>query len=405
MTRETKMAAPSAEARVAMHELLCAFESFKDANDRRLSEIEAKSAADPLLTEKVERIDQTLTRQKQALDRLSVEASRPALSGNRPSEAKSAFARYIKTGDASALIEAKSLSTGVGGDGGYVAPPETEAMIDRLLKDASPIRAIASIKQTTSHTWRKPVSLGGTSAGWAAETGARAETNTSTLDLLEFPTGELYAMPAATPAILDDALVDIDQWLAEEVRDVFAEQEGAAFVSGNGTNKPKGFLSYVNVAEGGQAWGQLGYVATGVAGDFAASNPSDVLIDLIYTPKTGYRQNGRFVMNRQTVSRVRKFKDADGNYIWQPGLSAGQPATLMGYPVTEAEDMPDIGTDQFAIAFGDFERGYTIVDRQGVQVLRDPYSAKPYVLFYTTKRVGGGVSDFHAIKLLKFGLS
>lgn len=404
MTRETKMAAPSAEARAAMHELLCAFESFKDANDRRLSEIEAKSAADPLLTEKVERIDQALSRQKQLIDRLSLDASRPAI-GAEPREKKSAFGRYMKTGDAAALIEAKSLSVGTPADGGYVAPPETEAMIDRLLKEASPIRAIASVKQTTSHTWRKPVSLGGTTSGWVAETAARPETNTSTLDLLEFPTGELYAMPAATPAILDDALVDIEQWLAEEVRDVFAEQEGAAFVSGNGTNKPKGFLSYTNVAEGSQAWGQLGYVATGVAGDFPASDPSDILIDLVYAPRTGYRQNGRFVMNRQTVSRVRKFKDADGQYIWQPGLSAGQPATLMGYPVTEAEDMPDVGTDQFAIAFGDFERGYTVVDRQGVQVLRDPYSAKPYVLFYTTKRVGGGVSDFNAIKLLKFGVS
>ena len=144
------------------------------------------------------------------------------------------------------------------------------------------------------------MSLGGTTSGWVAETAARPETNTSTLDLLEFPTGELYAMPAATPAILDDALVDIEQWLAEEVRDVFAEQEGAAFVSGNGTNKPKGFLSYTNVAEGSQVWGELGYVATGVAGDFPASDPTDILIDLVYAPKTGYRANGRFVMNRQT---------------------------------------------------------------------------------------------------------
>jgi HK97 family phage major capsid protein len=405
MTRETKMAPPSGEARAAMHELLCAFESFKDANDRRLEEIEAKSAADPLLDDRIARIDAALTRQQTALDRLSVEAGRPALSLSPGREGKSAFARYLARGDASALVEAKSLSSGTPGEGGYVAPPETEALIDRLLGEASPMRGIASVKQTTSHTWRKPVSLGGTSAGWAAETGARAETDTATLDLLDFPTGELYAMPAATASLLDDALVDIDQWLAEEVRDVFAEQEGQAFVSGNGTNKPKGFLSYTNKLEGTQVWGELGYVATGAAGDFPVSDPGDVLIDLIYAPKSGYRANGRFVMNRQTVSRVRKFKDADGNYVWQPASTAGQSATLMGYPVTEAEDMPDIGAGSFAIAFGDFERGYTIVDRQGVQVLRDPYSAKPYVLFYTTKRVGGGVSDFNAIKLLKFAAS
>ena len=209
-------------------------------------------------------------------------------------------------------------------------------------------------------------------------------------------------MPAATPAILDDALVDLEQWLAEEVRDVFAEAEGRAFVLGDGVNKPRGFLDYEVAAVGSESWGKLGFVATGVSGGFSASDPADALIDLIYAPKRSYRAKGRFVMNRATVSAVRKFKDADGQYIWQPAQSAGQSASLMGYPVTEAEDMPDIGANSFSIAFGDFERGYLVVDRQGVQVLRDPYSAKPYVLFYTTRRVGGGVQDFDAIKLLKF---
>jgi len=154
-----------------------------------------------------------------------------------------------------------------------------------------------------------------------------------------------------------------------------------------------------------EAWGQLGYVATGVDGGFAAADPADALIDLIYAPKTGYRAAGRFVMNRRTVSAVRRFKDLDGNYLWQPSLSEGGTSTLLGYPVTEAEDMPDIGVGSFSIAFGDFAKGYLVLDRQGIEVLRDPYSAKPYVLFYTTKRVGGGVQDFAAIKLLKFGVS
>lgn len=405
MTRETKMAAPSAEARAAMHDLLAAFESFKDANDRRLAEIEAKTAADPLIEEKVGRIDQALARAQTRLDRLTIEASRPGLGGEVAGAAKSAWSGFLRTGEAGRLVEGKALSAGSATDGGHVAPAETEALIERLIREVSPIRRIATVKQTTSHTFKKPVSQGGASSGWVAETAGRPETDSPSLELVEFPVGEIYAMPAATPALLDDALVDIDQWLAEEVRDTFAEAEGAAFVSGNGTNRPKGFLSYTQAAEGTQDWGELGYVATGVAGGFPAEDPSDVLIDLIYAPKTGYRANGRFVMNKATVSAVRKFKDADGNYIWRPAMSAGEAASVMGYPVTEVEEMPDIGANSVSIAFGDFERGYLVVDRTGVQVLRDPYLAKPYVLFYTTRRVGGGVQDFNAIKLLKFGES
>jgi HK97 family phage major capsid protein len=213
---------------------------------------------------------------------------------------------------------------------------------------------------------------------------------------------ELYAMPAASQTLLDDSVVDIEQWLADEVQAEFAAQEGAAFINGDGVAQPKGFLDYTIVAEGTQAFGELGFIATGVSGGFAATDPADKLLDLIYTPKQAYRANGRFVMNRSVVGAVRKFKDADGNYLWQPALEAGKPATLLGYPVTEAEDMPDIGANSHSIAFGDFQRGYLVVDRQGVRVLRDPYTAKPYVLFYTTKRVGGGVQDFDAIKLLKF---
>ena len=196
--------------------------------------------------------------------------------------------------------------------------------------------------------------------------------------------------------------MDLDEWLAAEVEDAFAAQETQAFVTGDGTNKPKGFLSYATVADADQAWGQIGYVASGAAGGFAATSPTDRLIDLVYAPKAQYRPNGRFVMNRKTVSAVRKFKDADGNYVWQPAARLGENASLLGYPVTEIETMPDVAANSLSIAFGDFQRGYLIVDRAGVRVLRDPYSAKPYVLFYTTKRVGGGVQDFDAIKVMKF---
>jgi HK97 family phage major capsid protein len=212
-------------------------------------------------------------------------------------------------------------------------------------------------------------------------------------------------MPAATATLLEDSAVNIDEWLAGEVDQVFAEQEGVAFVSGDGVNKPKGFLDYTTVANASWSWGNVGYIASGSAGAFPASNPSDVLIDLVYAVRAGYRQNAVFVMNRKTQSAIRKFKDTTGNYLWQPPATAGGKATLMTFPVTDAEDMPDIAANSLSIAFGDFNRGYLIVDRAGVSVLRDPYTAKPYVLFYTTKRVGGGVQDFDAIKLMKFAAS
>jgi HK97 family phage major capsid protein len=220
---------------------------------------------------------------------------------------------------------------------------------------------------------------------------------------MNFPAMELYAMPAATQNLLDDTVVDIEQWIASEVDTVFAEQEGAAFVNGNGVNKPTGFLGYTKSTVAGWGWGKTAYLPTGVAGAFAATNPSDVLIDLVYALRSAYRQNARFLMNRKTQAMIRKFKATTGEYLWAPPATLGAPATLMNFPVVEAEDMPDVAPDAFAIACADFHRCYMIVDRVGVRVLRDPYSAKPYVLFYTTKRVGGGIQDFDAIKLLKFG--
>jgi HK97 family phage major capsid protein len=213
---------------------------------------------------------------------------------------------------------------------------------------------------------------------------------------------ELYAMPAATSALLEDSVVDLDQWIAGEVDAAFAAQEGAAFVSGDGSNKPCGLLNYDQVAESAWEWGKIGYLATGVSAALPASHPSDKLIDLVYALKAGYRQNASWLMNRRTQAMVRKLKDADGNYLWAPPAVAGQRATLLGFPLVEAEDMPDVAANSTSIAFGDFSRGYLVVDRTGVRVLRDPYSAKPYVLFYTTKRVGGGIQDFDAIKLMKF---
>jgi len=267
------------------------------------------------------------------------------------------------------------------------------------------MRALATVRQVSGAVLKKPFALAGLSTGWVAETAARPQTNTPQLAEMSFPTMELYAMPAATQGLLDDSAVDIEAWIAAEVDVAFAEQEGTAFISGDGVNKPKGVLAYETVANASYAWGKIGYLATGAAGAFASTGPLDVLIDTIYSLKAGHRQNGRFLMNRKTQASLRRFKDTTGNYIWQPPASAGQAAALMGFPVAEAEDMPDVAANSMAIAFGDFRAGYLVVDRTGIRILRDPYSAKPYVLFYTTKRVGGGVQNFEAIKLVKFAAS
>ena len=312
---------------------------------------------------------------------------------------KQAESRGMSLSDYLGLVAASQARV----DALEISADELDRLIESRLRQVSPMRDIATVRTTGANVFKKPISLTDAGSGWVSETGSRAQTSTPTLALLEFPTSELYANLAATQTLLDDSFVNLEDWIAGEVEEAFAGQERAAFVSGDGANKPTGFLNYDRVAEASYVWGKIGYVATGVAGGFATTNPADKLIDLVYTPKPQFRQNARFVMNRKTVSAVRKLKDASGQYIWEPNDTGG--ATLLGYPITEIEDMPDIATDAAAIAFGDFARGYLIVDRAGVRVLRDPYSAKPYVLFYVTKRVGGGVQNFDAIKALKFGVS
>ena len=395
---ETKTDTSALEA-----QLLAEFEAFKAANDERLCAIET-GRGDTLLEEKVARIDKALGETKSALDRIALNASVPVVS-DETETVPQGWSAYLRSGDERGVsrLDTKSLNGGSETQGGYVAPPQLDRLIEARLLAASPMRQISTVRQTSSGTFRKPISLGA-AAAWAAETGARAETTAPTLSLLDFPAAELYAMPAATQALLDDAFIDIDEWLADEVQDAFSAQENEAFVTGSGTNQPKGFLSYSEVADASHAWDSIGYIASGAAADFASGEEVERLLDLIYAVKPGFRANARFVLNRRTLSALRKVKDGDGRYIFAPGLG-GEAASLLGFPITEIEDMPDIAANATPIAFGDFKRGYLIVDRQGARVLRDPYSAKPYVLFYTTKRVGGGVQNFDAIKLMKFAAS
>jgi HK97 family phage major capsid protein len=396
---ETKVAS----ANTSYDDVFSAFEAFKDANDDRLDQIEKRMSVDVITTEKVDRINKTL-------DELILKSRRPLLgvdAKTEPTDHKKAFDTYVRKGETNGLssLEAKAMSIGSGPDGGYLVPPEVEHAIGRVLSKASPLRQIADVRQISATTFSKPFNTNGVAAGWAAETAGRTQTASATLASLQFPTMELYAMPAATQALLDDSVVNLDEWIANEVQTVFAEQETDAFLNGDGVTRPKGILSYTKVAQSAWTWGNTGYIATGVAGAFPATNPTDKLVDLIYALKAGYRQNAKFLISRATQAQVRKFKDAQGNYLWQPAATADGNAMLLNFPVVESEYMPDIATDTFSLGFGDFKRGYLIVDRVGVRILRDPYSTKPYVLFYTTKRVGGGMQDFDAIKLMKFGVS
>jgi HK97 family phage major capsid protein len=389
--------------------LMGAFEAYRETNDRRLDDLDRRSG-DVLTDEKLARVDRALDRERGRLDRLLAKSERPALGGPGARAAvdlehRAAFDVYLRTGVEASLrgIEAKAMSGGSGADGGYTVTAEIDAEIGRRLPSLSPIRSIAAVRTVSSGTFKKPYRLTGPAVGWVGETEARPETASPQLGELSFPAMELYAMPSATQALLDDSAVDLESWLAEEIELAFALQEGDAFVNGDGVTRPKGFLDVPAVAEASWTWGSLGYTATGAAGDFAATDPADALVDLVYALKPGYRQNATWVMNRRTQAAVRKLKDTAGNYIWQPPASPDGRASLMGLPLTEVEAMPDIGANSTAIAFGDFRRGYLVVDRMGTRVLRDPFSAKPYVLFYVTRQVGGGVQDFDAIKLLKFG--
>jgi HK97 family phage major capsid protein len=342
------------------------------------------------------------------LDRKSIALSRPPLAQAAETETphKKAFAAYLRSGADDGLrgltVEEKALSTAVAADGGYLVDPVTAAQIVGVLRSSASIRAIANVVTVEASAFDVLVDHTDIGSGWATETGAVAETGTPQVDRISIPLHELSALPKASQRLLDDSAFDVEGWLAQRIADKFSRAEAAAFVAGDGIDKPTGFLNYDKVANGAWAWGKLGYVATGAAGDFNAIDPADAVVDLVYSLGARYRANASFVMNSKTAGAVRKMKDADGRFLWSDGLAAGEPARLMGYPVMIAEDMPDIAANAYAIAFGDFRAGYTVAERPDLRILRDPFSAKPHVLFYATKRIGGDVSDFAAIKLLKF---
>jgi len=346
---------------------------------------------------------------KARLDAEALAGARPALAGAKAvghgsGQAEAPFVeRYLRKGLETG-VELKALTGTSDISGGYAVPEELDQAIERTLTAISPIRAIANVVKVGTAGYRKLVTTGGTPSGWVAETAGRPETDTPEFAEIAPPFGELYANPAASQAMLDDAAFDVEAWLAQEIAAEFARAEGAAFVSGNGTAKPKGFLAAPNSdeADGVREFGTLQFVETGVSGGFPASDPQDILIDLVQALRSPYRQGAVFVMNSATASAIRKFRTDDGAFLWQAGLVAGQPDTLLGYPVVEAEDMPDVAANSLSIAFGNFKAGYLIAERGETQILRDPFTNKPFVHFYATRRVGGQVMNSEAIKLLKF---
>tara|TARA_R110001599_G_scaffold109493_2_gene273066 strand:- start:312 stop:1487 length:1176 start_codon:yes stop_codon:yes gene_type:complete len=338
-------------------------------------------------------------------DRKMTLPARTPLAGvvNTSAPHQKAMNAYIRNGDDDGLrgleLESKALSSAVNSDGGYLVDPQTSDRVKSVLNATASIRAIASVVQVEATSYDVLVDHADVGAGWATEGSSVGETSTPQIDRITIPLHELSALPKASQRLLDDSAFDIEAWLAGRIADKFSRAEASAFIHGDGVDKPKGVLAHSMVDNEAWIWGNLGYVPTGVDGEVTA----DSVVDLVYALGAQYRSNASFVMSSKTAGRVRKLKDLDGRFLWSDGLALGEPARLMGYPVLVAEDMPDVAMNSYSVAFGDFAAGYTVAERPDLRILRDPFSAKPHVLFYATKRVGGDVSDFAAIKLLKFG--
>jgi HK97 family phage major capsid protein len=354
---------------------------------------------------KLQQQDERMTK----LDRKSMLAGahRPALSAQAEQEAphQKAFAAYLRSGDDDGLrgleVEGKAFQIAVASDGGFLVAPQMADRIRHVLNATSSVRSVANVVQIDGTSLDFLIDRAELGANWATEVAATTETATGTLERINIPLHELAAMPKASHRLLDDTAFDVEEYLGNRIAERFVRTEAQAFVAGNGTDKPRGFMDYPRVANASWTWGNLGFIVSGNAATITGTDP---LVDMIYALGAAYRQGASWVMNSRTAGVLRKLKDADGRYLWADGLTQGEPARLLGYPVLIAEDMPDIAANAHPVAFGNFNAGYTIVERPDLRVLRDPFSAKPHVLFYATKRVGGAVTDFAAIKVLRISV-
>jgi HK97 family phage major capsid protein len=400
-----------AEIKALIQEVNQTFSAMKASHEQQLAELK-KGLADAVTADKMAKIDAALVEQQRALDdanrRLAAaQIGGAADPGDGPEvrQHKEAFNAWARRG----VQAATQTSTYSDPAGGFLAPPTLDLAVTRVQAQMSSMRRLAQVQPISTGSFVRFKSIGGSTSGWVGETNTgatgRPQTDTPNLVRMEFTAGEIYAEPYATQQALDDMQVDVEAWLAGEVGIEFNEEEGSAFLTGNGVNKPKGLLDYAKVLNSSYSWGSVGYVKSGDANAFiaagASSGPADCFIDTIYSLKAGYRANARWLMNDLTTARVRKFRDGDGNYLWQQSALAGQPSTFMGHAVETDDYMPDVAANAFPIAFGDFRQAYLIVDRVGIRVLRNPFKSNGLVAFYTTKRVGGGIQNFEAVKLIK----
>jgi HK97 family phage major capsid protein len=389
MTNETfrPEAGAVAETKAAVHDLVRGFQDFQQKIESRLKVQEDRLAM---------------------VDRKA--AARPALGAtDTATPEQKAVAAYIRTGDDSGLanlqVERKAMTTATSGDGGVLVDPQTAEHIEKLRRGAGSLRSVAKVVQVHAGSYDALVEREDIGTAWISESGTLSETGSATFERISIPLHELSAMPRASQRLLEDSAFDVEAWLAHSVAERFARAENAAFVSGTGVDMPMGFLRHPVAPFEEAGWGQIGYVTTGVPGGLPNEDPVNTLIDVVYALGSKYRANGTFVMNSRTASVLRKLKDVEGRFMWTEAMCAGQPALLFGYPVLTCEEMPDIAPDSCAIAFGDFGAGYTIAEKPDLRILRDPYSVKPHVQFFASMRIGGDVTDFSAIRLVKFGLA
>ena len=429
-----------------------AFEAFKSTHEREIAELK-KARPDALTAEQLARIDADLNKLSEAkaahdaaiaaerkereelelrlqrhnikgdgdaakaeLELKEVNLAMAALAADRRRDFtpldqnglelyRKARAKELRYGkDALDADELKAMSVGSDADGGYIVTPDTSGRMVKKIYETSDIRRIANVQMISTDKLEGSEDLDEAGAGWVGETEARSETSTPKLGEWEIPVHEMFAEPRATQKLLDDASVNVEVWLGDKVGARFGRIENSAFVKGNGIRKPRGFTMYP-VAEdsgGGVDWGKIGFVKSGANGAFAASNPADRIHDLVGLLKADFLSGAAFVTKRQVVTLIRKFKDGQGQYLWQPSLVLGEPEQLAGFPIVRAEDLDAPATGSLSLWFGNFNEAYQIVDRQGTRTLRDPFTSKPFVKFYSTRRVGGGVVNFEALKAMQF---
>lgn len=420
----------------AIDKIATAFEEYKKTNDARIEAVKSgNSTAD--MDAKLAQIDEhinSLSEVKSKLERMETKLSRPGVhSGKQDDESqesveyREAFVDWVRAPNdherqqraaaAAKALEAKAKASGretrsvqtvtsTGSAGGFALPEFIERSIARLSVDISPMRQISTVRTVGTSDYKELFDINGAGFEWVGETDTRNQTNTPDLAEVAPTFGMASAKPQASEESLDDLFFNVEDWLISSAVEAMAQGEGAAFVNGNGTKKPTGFLAGpapVATADSGRAFGTLQYIASGQAAALPTS--LDTLYDIVYSLRARYRANARWVTSKLLLASLRKYKDTTNQYLWQPSLTAGQPDTFMGYPVTEAEDMPAVAANAFPLAFGDFKEGYLIADRVGMRITRDEITTPGFVKFYIRKRTGGKLRNTQAIKLLKIALS